>query len=203
METLDELKREWSQTPAVPEAYDQASINTIVKSRVHKHAKASMQYFWASFALQILVYSLLSHVIIKNFSDINIIIPALAGILLFLPFTVVLMRKFKRFAIADIKGAGMFSIHEYILKQRELLQSFFLFKKRYELILIPLSSAIGVLLTFNLYIPGGVGEHLFGTALTYALTLLSCYLAIRNENKKSFVQPLQQLDMILSEYALS
>jgi hypothetical protein len=81
-----------------------------------------------------------------------------------------------------------------------LLESFFTFKKRYEMVLIPLSAAIGVLLIFLLYVPGGVSEHLLGAFITYVLTLLSCYLAIRSENKKNFVQPLDQLGEILNEY---
>ena len=72
-------------------------------------------------------------------------------------------------------------------------------EKRYEIILIPLSAAVGVLLTFSLYMPGGASAHLFGAALTYVLTLISWYMAIRAENKKSFIQPLEQLNAILND----
>jgi hypothetical protein len=97
METLDELKKQWIQTSSLPGTYDEASLNKIVKSRVRKHMQATMQYFWASFALQIVVYGLLSHVIIKNLSNPNISIPGVAGVLLFIHFTIMLMRKFKRY----------------------------------------------------------------------------------------------------------
>jgi uncharacterized membrane protein YjjP (DUF1212 family) len=92
------------------------------------------------------------------------------------------------------------NIHDYINNQRKLLESFFIFKKRYELILIPLSSAIGVIIVFKLYVPGGIREHLLGAFLTFSLTLLSCYLAIRSENKKNFIKPLGELEKMLSEY---
>ncbi|MEO7990031.1 MAG: hypothetical protein ABI663_10845 [Chryseolinea sp.] len=202
METLDELKKQWSNALIEPGMYTEVSLKKIIKSRVNNHLKTSMQYFWASFALQILVYALLSHVIIKYLNDLTIVGPGVFGILLFIPFTITLMKKFKRMATSHLHEANATSINDYISKQRELLESFFTFKKRYETILIPLSAAVGVLLTFNLYVPGGASAHVIGVLLTYVLTLISCYLAIRSENKKSFVQPLKQLDSILNEYKL-
>jgi hypothetical protein len=202
METLDELKKQWSRASTEPGTYTEVSMKKIIKSRIHNHLKTSLQYFWASFALQILVYALLSHVIIKYSNDLTIVVPGVLGILLFIPFTIMLMKKFKRLATSNLNEANASAINEYVSKQRELLESFFTFKKQYEIIHIPLSAAIGVLLTFSLYVPGGVRENLFGALLTYALTLISCYLAIRSENKKSFVQPLEQLDSILNEYKL-
>ena len=203
METLDELKKQWCEKPSAPASLDRASIHKIIKSRVNKHTRASMQYFWASFALQILVYALLSHVMIKYFNDPEILIPGITGVLLFIPFTIVLMKKFKRLALSDVNGNSISSIHDYLSRNRDLLNSFLVFKKRYELVLIPLATAIGVMLIFALYVPGGVREHLLGFIITYALSVLSCYVAIRNENEKSFLQPIQQLDMILEEYKVS
>ncbi len=203
METLDNLKTHWeSSSPAVA-AYDETSMHKIIKSRVSKNLKTSMQYFWASFALQILVYAMFSHVIIKYNDNSTILLLGFAGILLFVPFTIVLMRKFKRMAITNINTTAPSSIHDYVYHQRKVLESFFNFKKRYEMILIPLSAAIGVFLTFTLYVQGGIYEHLSGSLIIYTLTLLSCYVAIRSENRKSFILPLQQLDMILKEYASS
>lgn len=202
METLDELKKQWSNVSIQPGTYTEVSMKKIVKSRVNNHLTTSMQYFWASFALQIVVYALLSHVIIKYINDLTIVVPGILGILLFTPFTIMLMKKFKRMATSNLNEVNASSINEYVSKQRELLESFFTFKKRYEIILIPLSAAVGVLLTFSLYVPGGARAHVIGALLTYALTLISCYMAIRSENKKSFVQPLEKLNAILNEYKL-
>lgn len=203
MSILDECKKQWVEkkndfTPRDP--YDEATLNTIIKSRIKKQNKVVMQYFWASFALQILVYALLCHVIVKYWSDTLIVLTSLAGILIFIPFTTVMMKKFKRLAMAKIQGTSIQSIHDYVNSRRELLSSFFTFKKRYEWVLIPLSSAIGVWITFEIFVPGGVQAFTTGALITYALTLISCYWAIRSENKKSFIQPLNQLKEILDEY---
>lgn len=205
MLTLEELKTKWGEKQSASPghtAYDPPSLEKIIKSRVNKHTKTSMRYFWASFTLQVLVYSLLSHVIVKYWQDTEMLYFCIGGIFLFLPFTIMLMRKFKR--LASIKPSrdenAVTSLYDYILRQQAQLRSFYNFKKWYELFLIPLSSAIGVMLTFKLYVPGGVDEHWMGAITTFMITILSCMAAIHSENKKSFKEPIQQLQNILAEF---
>jgi len=204
MSTFEELKKVWDEnqrTVSVPNYYDQTAIEKIVRSRTKKHTNTAMQYFWAAFVLQILVYALLSHVMIKYGSDIETLLFSSAGVLLFLPFTIVLMKKFKRMAITKPEeGNTGTSLYNYVVKQRGLLQSFYTFKKRYELILIPLSTVIGVFLTFKLYVPGGVEENITGAVVTFVIAIISCILAILSENKKSFEQPLHDLNLLLNEF---
>jgi hypothetical protein len=205
MKTLEELKKDWGENPNVlpgQRTYDQTTFEKIFKARVKKHTNTAMQYFWASFVLQVIVYALLTHVIVTYWSDTTILWFSIAGVLLYLPFTIMLMKKFKLIAATkpvDVNNAGA-SLHRYTLQYHALLQSFYNFKKSYELILIPLSSVIGVVLIFKLYVPGGVKEHPTGALISFALTLISCAMAIRSENKKSFEQPLRQLEHILEEF---
>ncbi len=205
MKTLEELKKEWSENPNTvsgAQAYNKTDLEKIFKARVNKHTNTAMQYFWASFVLQVLVYALLSHVIVKYWSDTTTLLLSIAGVLLFIPFTVVLMKKFKQIAAAKPADAGNIgaSLHEYTQRRHALLQSFYNFKKRYELMLIPLSSAIGVVLTFKLYVPGGVTEHPAGALISFIVTLFSCVYAIRLENKRNFEQPLLQFKKIINEF---
>ncbi|CCH51299.1 hypothetical protein BN8_00216 [Fibrisoma limi BUZ 3] len=205
MSTLEQLKKHWEQANMAPSAVgeasiDEASLRKIVTTRVRKHTKASFNYFWASFTLQLLVYALLSHVMIKYWPQTEVRLLSLLGILLYIPFTIVLMNKFKRVARGQLKGNLPASVHDYLSEQYQLLNSFFSFKKRYELMLIPISAAIGVILVFMLYVPGGVQAYPQGALITYAITLVSCYGAIRAENRKSFILPLQQLKALLREY---
>ncbi len=205
MSTLDQLKKHWEPSNNVTAAeersrLDEVSLRKIITARVRMHTRASFHYFWASFALQLLVYSLCSHLLIRHWPKTDICWLSLLGILLHLPFTIVLMNKFKGIAKGKLTGKEPTSIRDYLLAQYQLLNSFFTFKKRYELLLIPLSAAIGVLLVFTLYIPGGAQAFPIGALITYALTLLSCYGAIRTENRKSFVEPLQQLETLLGDY---
>lgn len=204
MSTFDDLKTAWEhhQTPAPASSYTRDALERIIRSRVKKHIKKPLHYFWASFTLQIIVYALLSHVAMKYWQKTDVVWFAVAGVLLYLPFTVVLIRKFKKLASekpvrhADI-GA---SLYNYVHRRQTLLRSFYRFKKGYELFLIPLSSAIGVVLTFELYVPGGIQGHWPGAAIALAVTLVSCAAAIYSENRKSFIEPIRQLQNILDEF---
>ncbi|GAB3782369.1 hypothetical protein GCM10028818_38080 [Spirosoma horti] len=205
MSTLDQLKQHWEPSGKASAAdgqtrLDEASLRKIITSRVRKHTKASFHYFWASFTLQLVVYAMCSHLVIKYWPQTHILLLSLSGMLLYLPFTIVLMNKFKRVARGQLMSKEPASIRDYLAEQYQLLDGFFTFKKRYELLLIPISGAIGVILVFTLYVPGGVRTFPGGALLTYVLTLLSCYAAIRAENRKSFVKPLQQLKTLLREY---
>ena len=206
MSTFKDFKCLWERNGRT-EAHvplDRTTLTSIVKVRAKKHMNVVMRYFWASFAMQILVYALLSHAILKYGSDQRILLAGTAGILLFVPFTFVLMRKFKAMAITrmheDTSGT---SLHRYVERQHDLLESFYRFKKKYELLLVPLSTAIGTFLTFRLYVPGGVMAYQTGAFIVFSLAIISSSSAIRSENKKSFEQPLAHLRKIKDELSVS
>ncbi|MEJ7642976.1 MAG: hypothetical protein WKF87_00140 [Chryseolinea sp.] len=200
METLDRLKKNWNCDTASHAGYDAVSMKKVLNSRSGKQTKIAFRYFWASFALQILVYALLSHVAIKFWYDSSAVFPALFGILIFLPFTIMLLTEFRKMASMRIQPGSPSSIRQYVLSQRTLLQSFMKFKKRYELFLIPLSCAVGVFLTFKLYVPGGALGNPTGAFITLAASLVSCFAAIWRENKKHFHDPINELSKILDDF---
>jgi hypothetical protein len=204
MSTFEELKTAWgaNQGPTkVYKPYDQKTLDDIVKSRTKKNMKKSMHYFWGALVLQIIVYALLSHVIVKYGTDPEALFFGISGILLYVPFTIVLMKKFKQMAIVKpAQGNSGSSLYKYVIQQHALLQSFYTFKKRYEFLLVPLSTGIGVFLTFKLFVPGGIEENPTGAIITFLITLFSMVASIRLENKKSFEQPLHDLNQLLNEF---
>jgi hypothetical protein len=167
-------------------------FDAMIKTRSRKHTSEVFQYFWASFGLQILVYALLGHVVIRYWGEPGMIASVL-GILFYIPFTVVFIKKYKSMAVAP--GP----IHAVVSRRIELLQSFFTFKKRYELFLIPIATFIGTFVSFELWVPGGVWAFPKGAVITFLIALASCIVAIREENKKSFDIPLSKLRLILQD----
>lgn len=204
MSTLEELKAKWEQNEKEPNstAYSRPAFEKLINDRIKKETRKSFQYFWAAFTFQVIVYALLGHVIAKYWHQTEVVYFALAGIILYIPFTVVLLRKFKRLAAGKLSVIkdGAASLREDISRQRSVLGSFYHFKKWYEFFLVPLSSALGVFLVFELYVPGGLTQNFRGAAITFILTLLSCAYAIYLENKKSFIEPLHQLQNVLNEF---
>jgi hypothetical protein len=204
MSTFENIKKIWDENQhtdfQIP-TYNHETFKKIVMSRTKKNINKSMQYFWGAFVLQLLVYGLLSNVVITHWNDPQTVWLGILGIALFIPFTVVLMKKFKRMAIAKpLETGGKISLYNYVRSQHSLLQSFYRFKQRYELILIPVSSAIGVFLTFKLWVPGGVSANPTGALITFAITVISCAAAIYSENRKNFRGPLTDLHQLLEEF---
>lgn len=203
MRTLDDFKQTWNekQNSASDKGdYSQETLGKIVRSRMRSHMNDSFRYFWASFVLQIIVYAMLSHVLVKYWGREEIILLSVTGILLYIPFTFVLVHKFKRMArLMSVHGNNQ-TLYDSILRQKTLLTGFYRFKKIYEIFLIPLSSAIGVLVIFELYIPGTISENLTAAVIVFLVTLASCFAAIISENNKSFKKPIGHLEELLDQY---
>ncbi|MCP2045398.1 hypothetical protein [Pontibacter sp. HSC-36F09] len=203
MPNLDDLKQKWNvEQPALEASvpYDAVTLNHIIRTRMKKQNNTIFRYFWATFTFHIVVYALLSHVLIRYGADTNMRLLGLLGFGVMVPFTAFMLWRYKQMAVAKMNQESAASIHTYISRQRALLVGFYTFKKRYELVLIPLITAIGVVLVFALYIPGGVMAYPGSALVTFALAALICLLAIRNENKKYFIRPLQELQGILEDY---
>jgi hypothetical protein len=201
---MEQLKNKWAQRNTsftAAGSYDQATLQKIIKSRIGKQQHISMQYFWASLTLQIIVYALLTHVAIKYRADTAVLGVAFFCMMLYIPFTIMLLRKFKRMAVLKMEGqhAAGLPIYEYVMQQHELLVSFYSFKRKYELFLIPLSSAILIWIFFRIYLPGGITTYPIGAFLCFLFTLGSCIAAIVAENKKRFKRPIYQLEEILQD----
>ena len=201
MDALDEMKGKWARQNDAGQPYDANNLLRVIRQRVRIHTRDSMKYFWASFTLQLIVYGLYAHVIVRFIYDPAVLSFAVVGVLIFIPFTYMLLRKFKRLAVLKPDGNETTSVHQYLVMNRNLLQDFFRFKLRYEWVLIPLSTLVGTLLVFKIYVPGGPIAYPNGVWITMVISLVSCYLAIRKENRVSFRKPLAELDKLLSEFA--
>ncbi len=200
MKTFDELRLQWNEENKTPaRTYEGDSLEQMVRKRVKKESGIAFQYFWASFALQLLVYALFSHVMIKYWRDPYVLVPSLINILLYIPFTTVLMRKFKRMATLGGKANATGTMSDYVVRHRDILSGFYRFKKVYEYLLIPLSAIIGTFVTFRIWVPGGVSEFPSAAAMILVITLVSCIVAIRDENRRNFEKPLMQLNAIIDE----
>ncbi len=203
MQNLEEIKKNWKvDTEQLNSAQlDEAAWQNLLKRQVKKQKNMSMPYFWASLTFQIIIYGFLTHVIIKYWGYQVVLLPSVFCLLLYVPFTVVLMLKFKRMAVLkqNEKHATDLAIKEYVLEQSRLLTSFYTFKMRYEIVLVPLSSAIFVWIFFELYLPGGATPYPRASVLLFILILGACTAAILAENKKNFKKPLKQLEEILKD----
>ncbi|NOU45689.1 MAG: hypothetical protein HOO86_01355 [Bacteroidales bacterium] len=202
MKTIEELKNAWEQNnedKSFSTVYDQNLFEKIVKSRASKHTNESIKYFWPALTLQIIAYSLLVHFGVKNLVNSQIPWFSIGGIVLFIPYTYMLLKKFKKLAKTELQENSAISIHEYVSKQQLILQSFYKFKIRYDIFSVPASCALVVLLIYN-YVPEGILKHLVSAFSLYIILLVGVFFVIRAENKKYFKLPIQNLKIILDEF---
>jgi hypothetical protein len=199
METLDEAKNLWQNTTRQTNQplLNKAEVENIINLRIRKEKKSAAEYFWLSFAYQILIYAFGCHLIIKHWGDSRMVLPSVLGVLLYIPLTIMLMRKFK--AMFNLPARHAINLQSDVKNQYALLSQFFSFKKRYDLLSLPLTSIILTGIIFMLYIPGGVESHITGTVIACLGMLLVYGVAAWFENKKHFIHPLNRLRFILED----
>lgn len=202
MNPFDDFKKTWNDQQAgiVSHRYDLLSFERMIKSRVKKHTDKAMQYFWSAFTLQIILYGLLGHLMIRYWSDGELFVVSLFGLLLQVPFTYMLMKKFKAIAITRPMDNSSFSLYGYIKKRHDLLRDFYLFKRNYERFLVPLSTLVVCYLVVELYLPGKIWSYWNTLWVIIVMTIITCAVLIRKENRENFEQPLEQYKKILDEF---
>lgn len=199
---MEDLKKSWEKgidAGKLNAFLNKDSLHRIVKQRSNQQRNISMKYFWGSFALQIIVYAFLTHVIIRFWSDPAVTLPAGLLFLMYIPFTYILMQKFKALAVLrtnDRHSAGL-PIREYVRQQHQLLSSFYQFKKKYEAVLGVVSILIMIWIPFRIWVPGGVQEYPVTALVIFLSTWIPCALIVRNENTKYFKRPIRRLELVL------
>lgn len=199
METFDTVRDFWQDANlgTNPTLFIKEEVEDIINLRIKKEKKAIAGYFWLSLAFQILIYSFASHLVIKYWGDQQIMLLSVAGILLYIPLTLILLKKFK--AMYHPLVQNELDIHSNIKNQYRLLGQFFSFKKKFDLVSIPLTAVILTGILFKLYVPGGTEAYPTGSAIVCAGTILIYGVAAWFENKKHFIKPLRRLRSILED----
>lgn len=198
-----DIETRWAQENARQENSEPLAgkdLQVIVSSRVKKEFKAAAEFVWASLVYQIILYSFLTYTVVRNWGNLQIMGPCLAGVALYIPSTVALIRKTGRlFDPFQESSTATPSILNNIETHYIRLADFFRFKKRMDWIGVPISCAIIVLVTFTLFVPGGVKEYPLAAIALFALWLGMSLATIRSENKRQFAVPLHRLENIIRE----
>ena len=135
-------------------------LHAIISSRVRKQFKTVSQFVWAAIVYQIILYSFLAHTLVRHWGDLGIMLLWCAGAAIYVPLTVVLMRRVRELypRVAEVPRSSGSDILHHVEDEYKRLVSFFRVKKRMDWIGVPVSSAIIVLVTFTLF--GGAASRL-------------------------------------------
>jgi hypothetical protein len=205
MENFDEIKKLWNENKVAEKCNTPVSkdyADQLISNRIKKVKSNFREYFWTSFIYQNLVYACLAFLIVRYFNRPDIAILSAAGILLYIPLTIVFMKKFKSAFLLNKEGVAFSNddIYLNIKNSYTRISEFFRFKKRFDWIIVPLNCVLIVVINFILFVPGGVMANITAGIILLIVWLAIFIIAIRFENKKKFSEPLHQLESILDDF---
>ena len=204
MEPNNEMENVWKQGKAREESLAPLTgkdLQAIIASRVRKELKTVGQFVWAAIAYQIVLYSFLAHTLDRNWGDIQTMLLCLAGVALYIPLTVALLRRVGKLCRrpSEALGSAVPDVFHKVEGEYARLADFFQFKKRMDWIGVPVSCAIIVLVTFTLFVEGGVKANPVAGLTLFALWVGMSLIAIHAENRKRFIAPLRHLEQVLED----
>ena len=156
----NEIENAWKEGKGTegPAPLSGKDLQAIISSRVRKELKTVSQFVWAAIAYQIILYSFLTHTFVRHWGDIQTMLLCLAGAALYIPLTVALRHRVKVLygRPSEALGSSVPDVFHKVEGEYARLADFFQFKKRMDWIGVPVSCAIIVLVTFTLFVEGGV-----------------------------------------------
>jgi hypothetical protein len=204
MALSNEIENVWKEgkaREASPVPLTGKDFQAIISSRVRKELKTVSQFVWAAIVYQIILYSFLSHTLIRHWGDMRIMVLCLAGAAFYIPLTVALIRRVRTLyrRPSEAPGSPVPDVFHKVEGEYARLADFFQFKKRMDWIGVPVSCAIIVLVTFTLFVKGSVEENPLAGLAVFALWVGMSLIAIHAENKKRFISPLWHLEQVLDD----
>jgi hypothetical protein len=199
---IENVWKEGKAREADPAPLTGKDLQGIIASRVRKEFKVVSEFVWAAIVYQIILYSFLAHTFIRHWGDMKIMLLCLAGAACYIPLTAALMRRIKtlfRRPSSDAPGSPVPDVFRKVEGEYARLADFFQFKKRMDWIGVPVSCAIIVLVTFTLFVKGGIEGNPVGGLVVFAVWVGLSLLAIHAENKKRFISPLRHLELLLDD----
>jgi len=200
----NEIENVWKEGKAretAPAPMTGEDLQAIISSRVRKELKTVSQFVWATIVYQIILYSFLTHTLVRHWGDMQIMLLCFGAGALYIPLTIALIWRVRTLCgrSAAKPGSPVPGIFLKVESEYTRLADFFQFKKRMDWIGVPVSCAIIVLVTFTLFVRGGVeGNPVAGLAF-FALWVGMSIIAIHAENRKRFISPLRHLKQVLDD----
>jgi hypothetical protein len=199
----NEIVSVWKEGKASEEGcapFGGKDLQAIISSRVRKEFKTVSQFVWAAIVYQIILYSFLTHTLVRHWGDMRTMLLCLGGVALYVPLTIAFMRRVRKlFGTQGAPGAEVPDLFHKVESEHTRLANFFRFKKCMDWIGVPVSSGIIALVTFTLFVKGGVPENPLPVLAFFAIWVAMSLVAIHAENRKRFISPLRHLQQVLDD----
>jgi hypothetical protein len=199
----NEIENAWKKCKAreaAPAPITGNDLQAIISSRVRKELKTVSQFVLGAIVYQTILYSFVAHTLVRHWGDMQIMLLCFAAGAFYIPLTIALVRKVRTLYGPTVKpGSPVPDVFLKVEREYTRLAEFFRFKKRMDWIGVPVSCAIIVLVTFTLFVPGGVDGNPVAGFAVFALWVGISLIAIHAENRKLFISPLRHLKQVLDD----
>ena len=197
---IDDVWKQGKSRETIPAPLAGKDLQAIIASRVRKELRTVSQFVWAAIVYQIIVYSFLTHTLVRHWGEMQIMLLCLAGGALYVPLTIALIHRVRSlYCPSEAPGSVVPDVLHKVQGEFTRLADFFRFKKRMDWIGVPVSCAIIVLVTFTLFVKGGIEGNRLGSLVVFAVWVGLSLVAIHAENKKRFISPLRHLELLLDD----
>src|SRR5262249_2643354 len=162
---FDELWKDGNVREPNPSPLSSQDLHRIVSSRVRRERRIVSKFVWAAVVYQIILYSFLTHVLITRWGDQRILLLCLSGVAVYIPITAALILRVTALyrPMSSMVGSQVSDILRNVENEYDRLADFYKFKKRLDWISVPVSCAIIVVVTFTLFVKGGVEGNPLGS----------------------------------------
>jgi hypothetical protein len=202
MDTLDSIKILWQQNKDSETAnyhtLNQEEMKKIINPKIKKEQRTIKEYLLGVIFWQIVVYSVLCHYIVRYWGDTQFVLSCIMGILIFVLYTVIFHKNIKRLKFRSLsrQDAPLNEICDDIKTQVHYVSQYFNYKKWLDLVGIPV---ICFVITLILLKASPIPDTLTARLVTFGLVFVLFVYGTYNENKKSFIRPLNNLRLILKD----
>jgi hypothetical protein len=197
---IDSLWKEGKATEKQAAPVAEQDLQAVISSRVRKELKTVSQFVWALIVYQIILYSFLTHTLVRRWGVMQTMLLCLGGVVFYVPLTIAFIRRVRKlFGRGETPGSMVPDVFHKVEDEYARLVDFFRFKQRMDWIGVPVSCAIIVLVTFTLFVDRGVPAHPLAALALFALWVGMSIVAIHSENTKRFTSPLRHLKEVLDD----
>ncbi|MBG6236117.1 hypothetical protein IWX76_002698 [Pedobacter sp. CAN_A7] len=202
MDTLDDLRGDWKRgrdlgAPLLP--LKNSELKDWIKGSMKKEQQLVFRYAVKTFIWSLLVFSFLTYLMLRFWGDWNLFVVCMAAMAIYIPFTAVFMKHYKRFFAVECGVQQEVDLKQGLHIKFMALKQFYSVKKIFDWLMVPLSCAV-IALTVNKYaFDAPFIEHLGFNIITFILYSTAFIYVTRKDNTTYFKVPMKKMETVMRE----
>jgi hypothetical protein len=202
MDTLDDLRGDWKRgrdlgAPLLP--LSSRELKEWIKGSMKKEQQLVFRYAVKTFVWSIMAFSFLSYLMISFWGDLNFLALCVAALAIYIPFTAIFMKHFKRFFAVECGAQRAVDLQQGLQFKFSALKQFYQVKRVFDWLMVPLSCAV-IAVTVNKYtFDAPFAEHLGFNISTFLLySAMFTYVTVK-DNTTYLKVPMKKIEAVMQE----